>query len=117
MPICIDDKRLSKAPKPPYMAVIFTSIQHDGPLEGYGQTAEEMVNLAAKQDGFIGYESAHDRDGTGITISYWQDETSIKNWKANADHMAAQKAGRNTWYRAYITRVAKVERHYAFESK
>ncbi|UTW56371.1 antibiotic biosynthesis monooxygenase [Kordiimonas sp. SCSIO 12610] len=116
MTISPSDKRLSHAPEPPYMAVIFTSIQNDGPLDGYSQTAEDMVRLAAEQSGYIGYESAHDRDGTGITVSYWENEASIKKWKQQADHMTAQKAGRNKWYRAYITRIARVDRHYAFEN-
>lgn len=115
MTIELKDRRLSNAPPPPYVAVIFTSIQEDGPLDGYGQTAMDMVRLAAEQDGYIGYESARDEDGTGITISYWQDDNSIRNWKRQADHMAAQKAGREKWYRTFVTRIARVERHYSFE--
>ena len=117
MTIDLEDRRLSNAPEPPYLAVIFTSIQRDGPLDGYGQTAMEMVRLAAGQDGYIGFESARDENGTGITISYWRDDNSIKNWKRQADHMAAPKAGRNQWYQPYVTRIARVERHYSFENK
>jgi len=116
-PDAVSDKRLASTPPPPYIAVIFTNTQNDEGLEGYGQTAGDMVRLAHEQDGFLGYESAHDRDGTGITISYWRDELSIKTWKQQADHMAAQRSGREKWYRSYITRIAHVDRDYAFENK
>ena len=104
---------IATTPKPPYIAVIFTSIYHSNENDGYAQTAEEMVALAAKQDGYIGVESVRDNDGAGITVSYWRDEESIINWKAVAAHKAAQKAGMDKWYKAYTTRVATVSREYS----
>lgn len=102
---------IADTPTPPYYAVIFTSLSTDS-TQGYAQMAEKMVALAAKQPGFLGIESA--RQQVGITVSYWQDLESIKNWKAEAVHMQAQKLGRDLWYSAYTTRVAKVEREYSF---
>jgi len=96
--------------EPPYYAVIFTSIRTDIE-DGYGETAVKMVQLAARQPGFLGVESV--REGKlGITISYWQDETSIRAWKNQMEHLAAQQAGRDKWYEQYTVRVAKVERAY-----
>jgi heme-degrading monooxygenase HmoA len=46
----------------------------------------------------------------GITVSYWTDLDSIKNWKQNIEHRKAQKSGREKWYSAYKTRISKVER-------
>jgi len=69
-----------------------------------------MFNLAMAQDGCLGAESTKDDTGLGITISYWQDETSIAAWKANAKHIVAQKHGIERWYSHYELRVAKVER-------
>ena len=37
---------------------------------------------------------------------------SIKAWKSNAEHLEAQKNGRQRWYSAYQTRIALVERDY-----
>lgn len=72
-----------------------------------------MVELASAQEGFLGIESA--RNEIGITVSYWKDLASIKNWKENVEHSFAQKQGRKKWYQAYKTRIAKVERDYGFE--
>ncbi len=71
---------IAKTPKPPYYAVIFTSLRTEGD-NGYGEMAAEMVELASKQAGFLGVESA--REDIGITISYWTDLESIKSWKEN----------------------------------
>ena len=35
-------------------------------------------------------------------------------WKENAEHLIAQEQGRETWYREYKTRIAKVERDYTW---
>ena len=103
---------IAKTPKPPYYAVIFTSLQTDD-LKGYGGMAQRMVELAAEQPGYLGFESA--REGLGIAVSYWKDEESLLAWKNNVEHLAAQKLGKEKWYSDYCTRVARVEREYSKE--
>ena len=75
--------------------------------------AEHMVELAARQPGFLGVESA--REELGITVSYWESLDAIRQWKAHAEHLVAQKLGREKWYRAYKTRICLVERDYEVE--
>ncbi|WP_166245633.1 antibiotic biosynthesis monooxygenase family protein [Paenibacillus turpanensis] len=104
----------AKTPRPPYYAVIFTSVRTDGD-NGYAEMAEEMVRLASLQPGFLGVESA--RDGLGITVSYWESLEAIQNWKQNERHLLAQKKGKSDWYQSYKTRVCKVERDYGFEQE
>ena len=97
-------------PKPPYYAVIFTSVSTDH-TDGYAETAARMAELASQQPGYLGIESA--RSDIGITVSYWRDLESIKSWKKNAEHLVAQKNGREKWYASYTTRIALVERDYS----
>lgn len=106
---------LARTPHPPYYAVIFSSLRDEQPNDGYGQTADEMEALAGTQPGFLGIESARTPGGVGITVSYWASEEAISGWRRNADHLTAQRAGRERWYRAYAMRVSKVERHMHFE--
>ena len=104
-----------KAPPAPYYAVIFSSTLADD-AEGYGAMAARMVALAREQDGFLGVESAsRTSEGFGITVSYWRDLESISRWKAQSEHAAAQKMGRDAFYRSYKLRIAKVEREYGFD--
>src|SRR5690554_3831322 len=95
----------------PYYAVIFTSVQTEN-IEGYSEMADLMETLAKQQPGYLGIESA--RNEIGITVSYWQTLESIKNWKANLNHLVAQKKGRKQWYSYYKVRICKVERVYEF---
>ncbi len=100
---------IATTPQPPYYVVIFTSLRTPGD-NGYSDMANKMVQLATEQPGFLGIESA--REELGITVSYWLDLESIKQWKANAEHLVAQKRGREQWYSSFKTRIAKVERDY-----
>ena len=102
---------IANTPKPPYYAVIFTSVRTDLDNE-YAQMADKMVGLAQQQDGFLGYESA--RNEIGITVSYWRDIESIKKWKNNSEHQIARKSGREIWYQSFKTRIAIVESDYDF---
>jgi heme-degrading monooxygenase HmoA len=105
---------IAETPKPPYYAVIFTSVRTEGD-NGYSDVSEKMVELASKQPGFLGMESA--REDVGITVSYWEDLESIKMWKRNLEHLAAQKLGKEVWYQSYKTRIARVERDYGFDNE
>lgn len=102
---------ISKTIKPPYYAVIFTSIRTEGD-NGYTDMAKEMVQLANLQEGFLGIKST--REEIAITVSYWRDLESIKKWKENSSHKIAQEKGKLEWYKSFKTRIAKVERDYEF---
>jgi heme-degrading monooxygenase HmoA len=110
------DDRFAAAPEPPYYAVIFVSQRTPGE-NGYGETADRMVELAREQPGFLGIESARDASGFGITVSYWRDEASIAAWRAHAEHRPVQARGRRDWYQRFELRVAKVERQKSFSRR
>ena len=105
---------IANTPKPPYYAVIFSNLRTEVE-NGYEETAQLMVELAEKQSGYYGIESV--RETLGISVSYWKDLESIKAWKAQVDHQVAQQRGRDEWYSAFKTRIAKVERDYGFEKE
>ena len=98
--------------KPPYYAVIFAN-QLSIEDSGYSQMSTLMVNLAEQQTGYLGIDSTRNKDGYGITVSYWQDQASLLRWKKQLDHQGAQRLGRERWYKDYHLHVAKVEREYS----
>ncbi len=98
-------------PEPPYYAVVFSSQRRPGD-NGYGATADRMVELAAQQPGFLGVETVRGEGGFGITVSYWTSEEAIRNWKRHAEHAAARDRGRTEWYEHFELRIARVERAY-----
>jgi heme-degrading monooxygenase HmoA len=105
---------IASTPEPPYVAVIFTSLQTRD-VAGYDDMAARMERLAREQPGFLGVESA--RSGVGITVSYWATDGDARTWKRVVDHAEAQRLGRERWYASYRVRVARVEREYGFEAR
>ena len=99
-------------PEPPYYAVIFTSKRTEGD-NGYDAMMERIAKLSVEQPGYLGRESVRGADGFGVTVVYYKDEASILAWKAQTQHAAAQRLGRERWYSHYEMRVCKVERAYA----
>lgn len=106
----------ARLPQPPYYAVIFSSRRNARDDEGYGATAQRMVELATQQPGFLGVESTRGGDGFGITVAYFDSEDAIRGWKLHAEHAAAREQGRRDWYEHFEVRVAKVERAYGWDS-
>lgn len=101
-----------KTPKPPYFAVIFTSIRTEA-AENYAEMSNKLQELAKQQAGFLGEESV--RENLGVSVSYWETLEAIQIWKNNAAHLVAQEKGKNVWYEKYKVRICKVERDYGFE--
>ncbi|HND51818.1 MAG TPA: antibiotic biosynthesis monooxygenase [Pirellulaceae bacterium] len=111
-------------PPPPYFAVVFSSTRSAAGAEsarenddGYATAAARMLELAATMPGYLGVESARGADGFGITVSYWRDEESIRQWQRHAEHLAAQEAGRKRWYQSYTLRVCRVERERSWSAQ
>ena len=90
--------------------MIFTSVRTEAD-NGYAEAAKRMLELAAQQPGFLGFESA--RQEIGISVSYWASLDAIKAWKENLAHRQAQGRARE-WYSMFRVRVCRVEREYGF---
>ena len=75
-----------------------------------------MISLAKKPSRFFGVESARN-NGIGITVSYWETEESIRNWKNHEKHLVARHKGRPGWYSDYHVRITQVERENEFDSR
>lgn len=101
-------------PQPPYYAAIFSST-HTGNHEGYAEDTETILALAKQQPGFLGIEATGD-DDLSIAVSYWDSDESIQAFKQLAEHLVIQERGRESYYRSYKVRVARVERDYGFSA-
>lgn len=102
----------NQLPESGFYAVIFSS-QKSEDLTGYSEMDESTMQLAAKQQGFLGYESLSNANKT-IFISYWSDLEAIEVWKHNSTHkMAKSQASR--WYARYLSQICLVKQHHLFE--
>lgn len=102
--------------KTPYYTVIFTNRLKEldaDQKKHYDILSDRMVELATKEDGYLGIDSVRDDTRAGITISYWSSLESIRKWKSNTEHTFARNK-RDTFYQHYQVKIALVEREYEF---
>lgn len=104
---------LPELPRPPYVAVIFTSIRTAEDDEGYALAAAAMERLAAEQPGYLGITSVRDPNTRlGVTVSYWATDDDARAWKQVTEHREVQRLGRTRWYDRYLVEIAQVDRVY-----
>ncbi len=82
---------------------------------GYTAAASDMDELACRQTGYLGMDSARNVDGLGITVSYWASDADAKAWRDQPDHAAIRSAGRDRWYSDYSLHVAEIKRSYDWQ--
>ncbi|MBV9017601.1 MAG: antibiotic biosynthesis monooxygenase [Alphaproteobacteria bacterium] len=103
---------IAQTPRPPYYAVVFTSINADVDHTEHTAMFQRMFQLAHTYPGFLGIEPARNADGTGVAVVYWKDQESIQAFARDPEHRVAKQKGREIWYSHYLIRICKVERDY-----
>ena len=96
------------------VAVIFETIPIEGQKDEYLKIAAELKPTLEKMDGFISierFQSLNDSEKI-LSLSFWKDEESIKQWRNLEMHRRAQSKGRESIFRDYHLRIANVSRDY-----
>ncbi|GAB4586695.1 antibiotic biosynthesis monooxygenase family protein [Nocardia sp. IFM 10818] len=101
-------------PQPPYYAVIISTQLRGEETPDYKEMATRMTELGTGQPGYVGRQGMTDGEGRDLSIIYYRDEESIRAWKADVEHLEAQRLGKERWYENYTVEVARVEREYSF---
>jgi heme-degrading monooxygenase HmoA len=104
-------------PRPPYYCVVFTSRRTSTHEGEYQKASDRMMDVAQTIPGFLGVETARDARGIGITVSYWESEEAITEWRQHAEHVIVQRQGRDAFYEWYELRVGRVERASSFRKR
>lgn len=96
------------------LAVIFEVCPNAEGRDEYLKIAAELRTLLEWRDGFISVERFQSLvdEGKILSLSFWQDEESIKSWRELAEHKIAQQLGREKLFDSYRIRVANVVRDY-----
>jgi heme-degrading monooxygenase HmoA len=103
---------IASTPKPPYYAVVFTSVNADVDHTEHARLSAHLAQRAQTYPGYLGIEAARGADGKGVTVVYYQDLESIEAWAKDPEHQVAKRKGREVWYSHYFIRISKVEREY-----
>ena len=96
------------------IAVIFEVQPQSGHTQDYFDKAAQLKSELERIDGFISVErfSSLTTEGKFLSLSFWRDEAAVQTWRKQADHRAAQAAGRGGIFADYRLRVASVIRDY-----
>ncbi len=96
------------------IAVIFEVWPKDGHRDAYLDIAHGLRPELEKIDGFLSIErfSSMYEEGKLLSLSFWRDEATVKAWREQIDHRAAQAKGRNELFADYRLRIADVLRDY-----
>lgn len=101
------------------IAVIFEVQIKEGKQEKYLQIAARLKEHLAKVDGFISIErfASLSEDGKLCSLSFWEDEASIKQWREFDVHRLAQEKGKSEIFADFRIRVAEVVRDYGMKDR
>jgi heme-degrading monooxygenase HmoA len=80
----------------------------------YDAMDAELQALVAQNPGFIRAKSYSAADGERLTVVWWRDQESLRDWRHLARHREAQETGRSRWYQYYEMEVATVTRTRSF---
>ena len=96
------------------IAVIFEVQPAEGRRQAYLDIAAELRALLDEIDGFISIERFESLSTPGkvLSLSFWRDEESVRQWRVREEHRAAQRAGRGGVFQDYRLRIATVTRDY-----
>ncbi|MBE9598624.1 antibiotic biosynthesis monooxygenase [Pedobacter sp. MC2016-24] len=96
------------------IAVIFEVMPEAGKKDEYLSIAKALRSELDNVQGFISierFQSLVDPNKI-LSLSFWQSEESVREWRNQTMHRKAQQAGRNSVFEDYRLRVATVIRDY-----
>lgn len=101
------------------IAVIFEVFPAEGRKDAYLAMAADMRPLVEQIDGFVSVERFESLTTPGklLSVSFFEDETALDEWRALTAHRRAQQAGRGGMFADYRLRVASVIRDYGMTDR
>jgi len=101
------------------IAVIFEVYPAEGRKTAYLDMAAKMRPLVEQIEGFISVERFESLTTPGklLSISFFEDEAALDQWRQLTAHRSAQQAGRTDMFADYRLRVASVIRDYGMEDR
>lgn len=96
------------------LIILFRSKLTDLAGADYQAMNTELESLVRQNAGFIDVKGYTSEDGERLTVVWWRDEESLRDWRELMRHRQAQQTGRAKWYQYYEMEVANVIRTSSF---
>jgi heme-degrading monooxygenase HmoA len=99
------------------LVVIFEAEPTNEGHTEYLQRAEQLRPLLDGIDGFMSIERFESLSSPGriLSLSAWENEEAVSQWRATEAHLSAQQAGRDHIFDRYRIRVADILRDRRFD--
>ena len=101
------------------IAVIFEVTPKTGRRDAYLDMAARLRPFLAEVDGFISIERFESltEPGKMLSLSFWRDEESVRQWRNLEAHRKSQDQGRKAIFADYRLSVAQVIRSYGLHDR
>ncbi len=99
------------------VVVVFRNRLRAGDAAAYRATAERMDELVRKQPGFRSLKTFSADDGERVTLSEFDSLEAVNAWRANAEHLEAQRRGRAEFYAEFSLQTCELIRERTFAAK
>ena len=99
------------------VVVVFRNRLRAGDASAYRATAERMDALARAQPGFHSLKTFTADDGERVTLSEFDSLAAVNAWRANAEHLEAQRRGRDEFYAEFSLHTCELIRERKFTAK
>ena len=96
------------------MLTVFRSRLREEARSEYMALAPRMSELARTIPGYRSHKVFVAEDGERVTIVEFEHEAGQRQWATHLEHVAAKKAGRDSFYSEYSLQVCNVTRDTRF---
>lgn len=77
----------------------------------YFQTASHLRDKALSHFNCQKFEALSE-NGVEIALSYWNSLEDIQTWHKDAEHLVAQKLGKEKWYTNFSVEICEIKKSY-----
>lgn len=101
------------------IAVIFEFTPAEGRFPEYMALVDTLRADLAQAEGFISLERFESitTKGKFVSLQFWKDEESVRQWRNLQKHRDAQRQGRGGIIGSYRLRIAEVTRDYTMDDR
>ncbi|HEK0785962.1 TPA: antibiotic biosynthesis monooxygenase family protein [Proteus mirabilis] len=101
------------------IAVIFEVKIKPGKQDRYLSLATDLKPLLTDIEGFISIERFQSLSSEGklLSLSWWENEEAVLQWKKNILHKSAQQEGRESIFDFYKISITSLAREYSFDAE
>lgn len=101
------------------IAVIFEVTPHADKRDRYLDIAAALRGELDHIDGFISIERFESLSSPGkiLSLSFWRDDESVRQWRTMEVHRQAQRQGRTGLFADYRLRIGEIIRDYGLRER